>query len=458
MSISVGLDIAVRALIAQQMGVDTVSHNIANVNTDVYSRQRLGLAAVPGPQLDGRNGPGHGVIPVGVDRVRDLFVDRQFRDGSQTSGRLAARAGLMQRVEQVLQEPSDFGLRSALSRYWNAWRDVSSQPESSAARSVLVQSGDTLAVTASRIHDSLLGLRTDANTQVLSDINSINTLTQQILKLNKQIATVSLGGASAPDLRDQRDIALDELAGYLDVSYVEQSDGRIDVFIGGHSLVTSSQAQQIYGDPNVLNNNFVDIRFVGDNQLVNINDGELRGLLDARDTDLTAQIASLNALVAQVITDVNGVHAAGFGLDSVTGRNFFTGTDASDIAMNAVLLADTNAVAASATALGVPGDGSNAQAIADLQYASPLSAGTASYDQYYANIVSTLGASARETEALLAAQELVNSHVSQVRQGASGVNLDEEMVQLMRYQRAYEGATRLISVIDDMLDRLVNGM
>ena len=126
MAISVGLDIAVRALLAQQMGVDTVAHNIANVNTDGYSRQRLGLDAVPGPQLAGRNGPGHGVIPVGVDRVRDLFVDQQLRDGNQTSGRLAARAGLMQRVEQVLQEPSDFGLRSALSRYWNAWRDVSS--------------------------------------------------------------------------------------------------------------------------------------------------------------------------------------------------------------------------------------------------------------------------------------------------------------------------------------------
>ena len=106
----------------------------------------------------------------------------------------------------------------------------------------------------------------------------------------------------------------------------------------------------------------------------------------------------------------------------------------------------------------MPGDGSNAQAVADLQYATPLGGGTASYDQFYANIVSTLGAAARETEALLAAQELVNSHVSQIRQGASGVNLDEEMVQLMRYQRAYEGATRLISVIDDMLDRLINGM
>lgn len=458
MSISVGLDIAVRALLAQQLGVDTVSHNISNVNTDGYSRQRLTLEAVPGQRLGGRNGPGHGVTVVGVDRVRDLFIDRQFRDGSHTSGRLSARAELLSRAEQALQEPSDFGLRSALSRYWNAWRDVASQPESSAARSVLVQSGQTMAVTATRIHDSLVALRADADTQLRGNVDTINTLTQQVFRLNQQIATVSLGGGSASDLRDQRDLAMDQLATFIDVGYIEQSDGRIDVFIGGHSLVSASQAHLVYADPDVANSNYVDIRFVDDNQLVNIRDGEMRGLLDGRDLDLTAQIADLNALVAQIITDVNTTHAAGFGLDAVTGRDFFTGTDASDIAVEAGLLADPSTVAAATTAAGVPGDGSNAQAIADLQYATPLGGGATSYDQFYANYVSTLGASARETEALLSSQELVNAHVEQVRQGASGVNLDEEMVQLMRYQRAYEGAARLVSVIDEMLDRLINGM
>ena len=456
MSISVGLDIAVRALLAQQLGVDTVSHNIANVNTDGYSRQRLRLEAVPGIPIDGRNSVGHGVIPIGIERVRDMFVDQQFRDGAHVSGRLEARATLLRRAELAIQEPGDFGLRSALSRYWNAWRDVATQPESSAARSVLVQSGDTLAVTARRIHDSLVQLRTDANTQIVSDVDQINTLSQQIFGLNEQIATVAAGGGSAADLRDQRDIALDQLSRFLNISYVEQSDGRVDVFAGGHSLVSRSAALQLYADPNPLNSNYADIRFVDDNALLNVGDGELRGLLDARDTDMVAKLADLNTLVAQVIADVNAAHSAGFGLDGVTGRNFFTGTDATDIAVDAALFASTDAVAAATAAAGLPGDGANAQAIADLQYTTPLGAGTASYDQFYANFVSTLGAESREVEALLASQDLVNAHVEQVRLGASGVNLDEEMVQLMRYQRAYEGAARLISVIDDMLDRLIN--
>ena len=456
MSISTGLDIAARALLAQQLGVDTVSHNIANVNTEGYSRQILHLEAIPGVlSPEGRSGPGGGVRSLGVERVRDMFIDFQFREGEQSSGRLEARAALLARAEIVLAEPGESGLRSALSRYWNAWRDVATSPESSAARTVLVQAGDTLAVTARRVHDSLVDLRADANTQILAGVDEINGLTQQIHTLNEQIARLTAAGAAASDLRDQRDLALDRLARLVDVNYLEHSDGRVDVFVGGHALVSSSRAQLLYGDPNIANSNYVDVRFVDDDLQLNVGDGALRGLLDARDTDLPSQIADLNTLVARVITDVNTTHAAGYGLDSVTGRNFFSGTDASDIGVDAALLADASAVAASATAAGVPGDGSNAQAISDLQYATPLGGGLHTFDEYYANFISDLGAVARETSALLHAQELVNRHVSLVREGTSGVNLDEELIQLMRYQRAYEGAARLISVIDEMLAALI---
>lgn len=459
MSISVGLDIAVRALLAQQLGADTVAHNIANVNTDGYSRQRLGLEAVPGPQTGygSGGGPGRGVTSIGVERVRDMFADFQFRDGAQTSGRLDARATFLQRAELVIGEPGDSGIRSVLSRYWNAWRDVATSPESSAARTVLVQSGETLATTASRIHTSLTGLRRDANTALLGDVDQINALANEIYALNKDIQVIALRGGATNDLRDRRDLALDRLSTLTDINIVEQSDSRIDVFIGGHSLVSSSSAHALYGDPNIANSNFVDVRFVEDNALLNVGDGEVRGLLDMRDTDLVSRIADLNALIGQVITDVNVVHTAGYGLDALTGRAFFTGSDASDIAIDAGLMADPSTVAASTSATGVPGDGANAQAVADLQYSTPLGGGLSSYDEFYANFISDLGAATRETEALLGSQDLVNRHIQQVRDGASGVNLDEEMVQLMRYQRAYEGAARMISVIDEMLEALIHG-
>ena len=191
---------------------------------------------------EGRSGPGGGVRSLGVERVRDMFIDFQFREGEQSSGRLEARAALLARAEIVLAEPGESGLRSALSRYWNAWRDIATSPESSAARTVLVQAGDTLAVTARRVHDSLVDLRADANTQILAGVDEINGLTQQIHTLNEQIARLTAAGAAASDLRDQRDLALDRLARLVDVNYLEHSDGRVDVFVGGHALVSSSRA------------------------------------------------------------------------------------------------------------------------------------------------------------------------------------------------------------------------
>ena len=358
MSISVGLDIAVRALLAQQQGADTVAHNIANVNTEGYSRQRLGLEAVPGPQspYGSGAGPGRGVTSIGVERVRDMFADFQFRDGAQTSGRLDAQATFLQRAELLIGEPGDSGIRSVLSRYWNAWRDVATSPESSAGRTVLVQAGESLATTASRVHSSLTGLRRDANTALLGDVNQINALANEIYALNGDIQVIALRGGATNDLRDRRDLALDRLATLADINTVEQSDSRIDVFIGGHSLVSSSTAHVLYGDPNIANSNFVDLRFVEDNALLNVSDGELRGLLDMRDTDLVRRIADLNALMSEVITDVNAVHTVGFGLDALTGRAFFSGSDASDIAIDAGLIADPSTVAASTSATGVPGE------------------------------------------------------------------------------------------------------
>jgi flagellar hook-associated protein 1 FlgK len=197
---------------------------------------------------------------------------------------------------------------------------------------------------------------------------------------------------------------------------------------------------------------------LADNTAVVVTDGELRGLLDQRDGDLVNRIADLNALLGQVITDVNAAHTAGFGLDGLTGRAFFTGADASNIAVNAVVSANTNAVAASTTLAGLPGNAANANAISALQYAKPLLGATATYDEFYQSFISSLGSTSRQFEQLEASQSILLEHLTQVREGASGVNLDEEMVQLMSYQRAYEAASRLVSVIDELLDTLINRM
>ena len=463
MSLSVSLDTALSALLAQQAAVDTVSHNIANAATPGYSRQRVRIQAVPGGLIPGGSPlPGLGVEVISVERVRDLFVDFQIRSGSHAAGRYAARVGSLQRAEIALGEPGDAGLRAAMSAFWNSWRGLANAPDSSAARATVVEASQTFALTALRIRGSLVELRDEANARLRVDITEINSLTSQIAGLNEQIVSLNSMGNDASDLADRRDLALDRLATLVDTRYLQRDDGGLDVTIGGRLLVRRGDASAIYGDPNIANNNYVDLKFVVDDAAVTIVDGELRALLDQRDSDLPARLSDLDALVAQIIGDVNAAHAAGYGLDGVTGRNFFTGTDASNIAVDAVVASDLNAVAAATTWDAVtgtpPGDGSNASVISDLQYAQSLLAGTVTYDQFYEGFVSSLGAATREAGRLAQAQGLVLQQLEQVRLSASGVTLDEEMVQLMRYQRAYEAAARLVSVADAMLDTLINRM
>lgn len=460
MGISVSLNTALRALLAQQAATDTVSHNIANVATPGYSRQRVKMTALPGSYFaQALPVPGMGVEITDVRRVRDLFVDFQIRAGNHAAGRHAARAASLQLAEIVLGKPGDSGLSATMSQFWNSWRDLANAPDSMATRAAVVQTGETFTATATRIYDSFVALRDDANARIKQDISEINALTKEIADLNQQIVMIAAAGNDAADLRDRRDIAVDRLSVLADIRYQDRDDGSVDVSLGGRSLVRSGASFAIYGDPNVANNNYVDLKFVADDSAVTVTDGELRGLLDQRDTDLPARIADLNTLVAQVITDVNTAHAAGYELDDVTGRNFFSGTDASDIAVDAVVLGDLNVLAAATNGPPTPaGDGSNASAISDLQYAKNLLGATATYDEFYEGFVSSLGAATREAERLESAQTLVGARLEQVRLSASGVSLDEEMVDLMRFQRAYEAAARIISVVDEMLDTLINRM
>lgn len=460
MGIAVSLDIAMRALLAQQAAVDAVAHNISNVATPGYTRQRVNMQALRGVGSPSLPSAGGGVSVVSVDRVRDLFVDFQIRAANHSAGRHEARTASLRQVEIALAEPSDSGLRAAMSRFWNAWRDLSNSPDLTATRAVLVETSKDLGSTAQTIRGSFVRLRAEADARIVSGANEINALATEIGSLNQQIAELVGIGNRAPDLSDQRDLAMDRLSVLVDVRYRERDDGRIDVTIGGRSIVRGTQAFAIYGDPNVGNSNYVDLKFVADDADVTITSGQLGGLLEQRDTYLTARIGDLDALIGEMITDVNVVHAAGRGLDGTTGTAFFSGTDASDIAVNTVVSGDLNKLAAatnwSAEDGTPPGDGTNAAAISDLQYASQAALNNDTYDEFYESVVSSIGAAVRGAQRLAQGQNLLVTQLEQVRQSTSGVNLDEELVQLNRYQRAYQAAARLISVIDDMLDQLIN--
>ncbi len=450
MAISVGLNSAMRALLAQQQAMDAVAHNVANVNTPGYSRQVVRLAAV----APGHLGVGNGVEVAGIERVRDLFVDFQLRTESQASGEYGARASSLAMVELALGEPGDSGLMAAMDGFFNAWRDLANAPEQSAARSAVVQAGETLAFTARRLARSFGDIRADADTRIASAADEVNTLAREVAALNQQIIAVRATGDPAADLTDRRDIALDRLSRISDIHLMQHEDGHVDVFIGGRALVQGNRANEMVAVRNAANNDFVDLEWASDGAAVKVASGELGGLIHQRDVDLPARLADLDTLMAQLMTDVNAVHAAGYGLDGVTtGTAFFTGTGLGDLAVNAALSADLALVAA-ASAPGAPGDGAHAQALAGLQGATNLTGGSETYGAFYTGITTRLGVAVRDANGIARAQHLTISYLEQLRQSVAGVNLDEEMVSMVQFQRGYQAASQVIQKINEMLDDL----
>ncbi|MCC6388631.1 MAG: flagellar hook-associated protein FlgK [Dehalococcoidia bacterium] len=461
MGLSLGLDTAVKALRAHQLAVDVASHNIANANSPGFSRQRVLLRplGIDGSDhftrdaLLGRTG--FGVDASDVNRVRDIFLDFQARSALSSRAQSDAYSTAISQTELVFNDPSDEGLSGLVDAYFAAWHDVVNDPESGPARTTLVNAATTLTTRLQRAHANLQTQRQDLDRRIGGEADKVNAASREIAQLNFQIKQVELSGDMANDLRDRRDLLLDNLASLGPISYTEQQDHSVTVYFGNHELVTGNIAREINAVPDIANPGFTKLVFAMDGEAVQANGGEIKGLLDARDTALPGVTAKLNALASGFITSVNTLHAAGFGLDNSTGLAFFTGTDASDIALNATLAANPNRIAA-ATAAGSPGNGANALAIADLQLAKTMAAGTATFGEFYGDMVSVLGADVSRAQGLSESGGLLVDHLDNLRLSVQGVNIDEEVTNLNSAQHAYQAAARVITAIDQMLETLIS--
>jgi len=460
MALSVGLNTAVKALRAHQLAVDVASHNIANAQSPGFSRQRVLLRPIG---VDGSDNftrdaflgkVGFGVDASDVNRVRDVFLDYQVRQALGAQAQYGAVSDALGKAELIFNDPTDDGLSTLMANFWNAWHDVVNDPEGSPARTTLIHATTTMTSRIQRAYDDLNLQRDNLNVQLATVAQDINAAASEIASLNLQIKQVELNGDMANDLRDRRDLLLDRLSRLGQVSYSEQQDTSVLVYFGNHELVVSNEARTIRLEPEPGNPGMDRLVFDIDDTVVTSSTGKLRGVLDARDVDLPALVTKLDALASGLITQVNAVHQTGFGLDGTTGTDFLTGTGASDIALNAVLAASPQKIATAAAA-GAPGDGSIALSIANLQLANTMATGTQTFDAYYGNLVSVLGADVNRAKGLTESGKLLNDHLETLRQSVAGVNIDEEVTNLAASQHAYEAAARVITSIDEMLDTLI---
>lgn len=448
-----GIQTALSSLQAEQQVQATAAHNLANASTPGYTRQQVQLVPVSYPLPGTQVQPGVGVSVAGIQRLRNLFLDLQYWSLNGSLGQYQTQQQGLNEVQASLAATGDTGLATALNQFWAAWQNVANNPESIPARQSLLQTAQGLTQQFNQLSANLSQERQNLDAQVRSQVAQVNQLAGQIAQLNGEIVQLSAAGTPPNDLLDQRDELVDRLSGYLPIQVTQLPNGASDVAVGNVNLVQGSVAQTINVTSNPLNNNFAALSWSGTGMALAPASGSLGALLTLRDTTLAGYQSQLDALAAALVTSVNGLHAAGYNLNGATGINFFApgGTTAATIQVTPGLTAQQ--VAAAKTAAGVPGDNSNALAIADLASATIVS-GVKPGDAF-ANLVSQVGADARAADQGVTNQQRLIQAISQQRLSTSGVSLDEEMTTMIQAQHAYEAAAQTINTINRMLDALV---
>ncbi len=456
MALFAPLAIGRQALLAAERAIGVTGHNISNVNTPGYSRQTPLLQA---SRPDDR-GFGTGVQLRSVQRSVDGFLDaRQLTSSSSLGGATTGRQ-LLDRL-QALFPVGDLGIGNALAEFFASANSLADSPQDLAVRNELLESGQALAGQIRSSADGIATLQRETDDRLGQAAFEANGVLQNLANLNREIIAAERGGRETNDLRDQRQVALGELASHLSIQVVEIDDG-VNVFAAsGQGLLIGTDAATLTTELDPTNvgldgNPLSKIGITaGDGSVISLS-GDIGGtigtLLDTRDTTLPGDSASLDLLASNLRDAVNLVqtNAAGRDLDGNVGAAFFTGTGAGDLQVS---LTDPRGIAAAQGT--TPSDNTNALALAGVAQQTFPALGGATLNAYFGTLHARVGQQARSADDDATIQENVSNALAAQREAVSGVSLDEEFTNLIRYQRAFQAASQIINVSNVLLDDLI---
>lgn len=567
------LYIGVSGLMTSQAGIDITGHNIANANTEGYSRQRVvietqhPLLTTPGPF-------GRGAKLVGVERVYSDTVAKNLRNETSSVNYWSNINTSLEQINVYFNElEAGSGLGDALKEYFDAWQNLANAPadnsdEAQVKKIELISKTEILATKIQENYYHIKDMQNTANLNISSYIDEINDLTENIGMLNSEIAKIEATGNNANDYRDKRELLLNKLSEYVDFTSSERDDGQIGVFVGGVTLVDSGTVNKLYAVSSEENSNYYDIYWGprGNNTpLVNItskvSSGKLAAEVKTRDEILPGYLDSLSTLSSALIQETNQIHATGIGLErfsSISSTNsvsnptfsflknegkfpyeitsgtlrialynseneiteyldididpnednlnsvirkinesgsgkltaqlssgnsikisaeggytfsfvedtsnflvaaglngFFKGKDASDIGVNDLVKNNINYIASGKST--APGDNRNLLAIADIKFQKVIN-NSYTIDEFYSTFASTIAADKNQAYTFYNTKKQSVDQFTIKLEEIKGVSIDEEFVNLIKFQKAYEANARFITVVDEMIDRLINGV
>lgn len=451
------LNTARDALTTQSYGLNVTGQNVANATSPLYVRREAVIQTrALGTQTTGS------VVALGLRRATDAYADRRYFEASSANSAAAQYDSELERIEALFNDLDGSGLGSSLDAVYQSFQQLSAQPTNSATRADVLNKLDVFANQTRQVGDQIAEQRTEMLTRARETAEQANQRAQEIAKLNDRIVRAKQSGEDASDLIDELNNKLLGLSELIDVRTMEAGDGSILVQSAGMTLIEGSNARSL------------SVSLDGDGQLqfltsrnggaaINITSGvvggKLAGIKQARDEDIFEVAKKFDEFVFDVATTINDQHRLGVGLDQSTGVNVFDVGSSSDgaartLRVSAQLLGNPDALAASDSTLNLPGGSGNAVILGKLSETTNIF-GSRTPSQAYGDLVGLVGTKRQGARSDLDLRQDIFAQVKTSREALSGVSLDEEMVNLQRYQRAYEAAGKVISTVDALLEELL---
>jgi flagellar hook-associated protein 1 FlgK len=508
-----GLEVAKRGMFAQQSALSTTSHNIANANTPGYSRQRVNFeqtepfptASLNRPNIAGQIGTG--VEAETVQRIREGFLDVQYRTENNKLGYWESRANALEKMEEIMNEPSDTGLSVTLDRFWQSLQDLAVNPTNAGARSVVRERGIAVAETFNYLATSIKSIQEDLKNELEVTVKEINSLALQINNINKQISEIEPHGYLPNDLYDERDRLLDQLSSLANIKVTNTPSGgnALEIAEGSMTVEIVDDNGKVLGTlvdaksdrVNELsvgynsNNGLADSIEIGSKKLgvLEFNStGKISSLIDSYGYTYTSgesvfekglypdMLGNLDTMAFEFAEKFNEIHQEGYSIKDYnsgehTSVDFFSFGDglltdskgaASLFRVSQEIINSTDAIAAaypdSSGEINL-GNSQNAIRLAEVKNKTfSIGGNTTSFQNFYEGVIGGMAVDAQEAERLTSNSQVLRDAVDERRQSVSAVSLDEEMTNMIQFQHAYNASARMITMQDEILDRIINGM
>lgn len=453
------LNTAVSGLAAAQRAMDVAGQNIVNANTPGYARQRVQLAEVASATTasfhsGGGTGLG-GVTVAGVSRIKDAFVEAARAAAGARQAALASQAGALTSAQQLLAEPGTTGLQATMDAFYASWHDLANNPKDVAAGSVVLQRGIAVTDQLHALANGVAGRWSTAREALEAVLSQANQAAKDLADVNSKISSGLVAGRPVNELMDQRDLLARTLGTLVGGVAVPGQDGQVAISVNGVSLVAGSTAQQFtLTGADTMGGAVTDPpRLMWGTTTVPVDSGSAAGYLAVLGTDLPALAARVDAVATSLRDAVNTVHATGYTKDGSAGGEFFSGTSALSLTVTPTSPDQLAVTPAPGTI-----DGQVAMRIGDLSddRVAEATLGRPGPTAQWRDLTTLLGVRVQSLKNAGDVQESVVAAADAAVQADSGVNLDEEMTNLLQFQRAYQAAARVVTTVDEILDTLVN--